>query len=60
MNYSDLSRETLEQMLRQTEDQLKHELDEARQLADRLNKQNAALFAALELISFLTEEHHNG
>jgi hypothetical protein len=60
MTYSDLPRETLETMLRQTEAQLKHELHESTKLAARLSKQDAALRHALKVISFLTKEVYNG
>ena len=60
MTYSDLPRETLENMLRQTEAQLNHELHESAKLAARLSKQDAALRHALKIISFLTKEVYSG
>jgi DNA anti-recombination protein RmuC len=58
--YSDLSRETLAQMLRQRDAQLEHEIEEFNAIAKKLHKQTRALHAALQLISFLMKETRNG
>jgi dsDNA-binding SOS-regulon protein len=60
MNYSDLPRETLEQMLRQTQAELKHEMHESNILAVRLAKQKKAFRTALKLIAILMKETYNG
>ncbi len=60
MNYSELSRETLEKALHQRDAQLKHEIAEFNVVAKKLHKQTAALRSALKLISFLTKETYRG
>lgn len=59
MDYSDLPRETLEQMLRQRDEELKHEIEEQIIMAQRLRNQTSALSHAVKLIAFLVKENYN-
>ena len=60
MPYSELTRDQLEAQLRQTREQLEHEISEQNACYARLRRTEAALRHALRLISFLTKAHVDG